>query len=1023
MSPLPLSADQERLWFLHHVDPGDPTFHLSHAARLSGPIDVSALTRAFQEIVGRHEALRARFPTVDGSPSQVIDAPGDFELETLTCEGPVDALVDELVTRPFDLARDRLLRVALIRLGAEEHALVLVAHHIVCDGRSIGILLNELAVLYEAFREGEPSPLPPLQTRWADFVRAETADGESLAYWKDQLADVPPLRLPTDHPRPAVAGTRSALYPYTIRKPLAARFSAVAAAARCTPFMALMAAYQVLLAANSGQHDFCVGFPTAGRDGQEDDQLIGYFANIAVLRADMSGDPTFLELMHRTRARLMTALRHQKLPLERLLTALDIERDLSRPPLFQTTFGMTYNASDQAIRLAGLQTDWLETGFTHSPYELKLDIFDHDGEWLMMLVYNRDLFDERTIDRFVRDYESLLSRIPDNPQVRLSQLTAPSGRERDQLIDEWNRTAPPARTLFPDLFQEQVGLRPDAIAVSCGPVRLTYAELDRRADELAAQLDVRPGDRVAVCLPRSVEALVTLLAVQRTGAAYVPLDPDYPAARLEFVLADCGASLVLASSETVTALPGHPVPTVLIDNPPAARPGFTRAGVCGADAAYVLYTSGSTGRPKGVAVPHAALGNLLAAMRDLIGATSQDVWLALTSLSFDISALELYLPLATGGRVEIADTDTAADGFRQVQLIQQAGITHVQATPSGWLILLECGLYDPALTALVGGEALSGELASRLRTATDRLFNVYGPTETTIWSTAWPAPANPAEVRIGGPIRGTQVYVTGDHLELVRRGVPGELLIGGAGVAHGYLGRPSLTAERFVPDPYGSAGGRLYRTGDRVRWHDDGSLEFLGRADNQVKLRGHRIELGEIEAACEAVPGVAAAVVAVHDENLVAYLVGDADPDGVRAALAERLPSYLVPAWFIRLEALPLTPNGKLDRRALPAPQAPETKFVPPSGDAEELVADIWRELLDLEQVSAADDFFRLGGHSLLAVRVTARLRAIAGVELPIMTMFTHRTVAELATVVEERLLKELSELSDEEAERLLDHP
>ncbi|GAA0435579.1 hypothetical protein Acor_55920 [Acrocarpospora corrugata] len=1017
---LPLSADQERLWFLHQVDPADPTFHLSHTARLIGQLDEPALARAVAEIVARHEALRARFPVVDGAPVQVIDPPGSFELEVLSGEEPVHALA----ARPFDLAGDRLLRVTLIRTGPEEHVLSVVVHHIVADGRSIGILLGELAALYSAFCKGEPGPLPPLPARWSDFVRAESAeaaDAEALAYWRDQLAGAPPLRLPTDRPRPAVASADSALVRRILRGPLVARFSAVAAAARCTPFMALMTAYQALLAAKSGQHDFCVGFPTAGRDGGEDDELIGYFASVSALRADLSGDPTFRELMHRTRARLLAGRRHRKLPLEGLLTALDIERDLSRPPLFQTTFGMTYDASDQAIRLAGLQTDWLEVGFTHSPYEVKLDLFEHGGEWLMMLVYNRDLFDADTIERFARDYEALLSRVADDPLVRLSQLTAPSGGERDRLIHDWNRVAPPARALFPDLFLEQVGLRPDAIAVSCGPERLSYAALDRRADELAARLDVRPGECVAVCLPRSVEALVALLAVQRTGAAYVPLDPAYPAARLEFVLADCGATLVLASRETAAVLPAHNVRTVLVDEP-ASAPEFRRVRVRGEDTAYVLYTSGSTGRPKGVAVPHSALGNLLAAMADLVGATPQDVWLALTSLSFDISALELYLPLATGGRVEIADAGTAADAFRQVRLIREAGVTHVQATPSGWRVLLEGGIGDPALTALVGGEALGGELAGRLRAAVGRLFNVYGPTETTIWSTAWPVPAVPGEVRIGGPIRGTQVYVVGDHLELVRQGVPGELVIGGAGVAHGYLARPALTAERFVPDPYGPPGGRLYRTGDRVRWREDG-LEFLGRGDGQIKLRGHRIELGEVESACESVPGVVAAVAAVHEENLVAYLVGDADPDDVRAELAGRLPAYLVPAWFIRLPALPLTPNGKLDRRALPAPHAPETRFVAPSGDAEELVAHIWCELLGLERVSAADDFFRLGGHSLLAVRVGARLWATTGVEIPILTIFTRRTVAGLAAELEERLMSELSELSEEEAERLLNRP
>ncbi|GIH21788.1 hypothetical protein Aph01nite_00980 [Acrocarpospora phusangensis] len=1022
MNTLPLSADQERLWFLHQVDPADPTFHLSHTARLAGPLDRSALARALTEIVARHESLRARFPAVDGSPAQVIDPPGGFAPAVLSHRGPVEPLVAELAARPFDLAADRLLRVTLIETGPEEHVLSVVVHHIVADGRSIGILLGELSTLYAAFSKGEPAPLPPLPGRWSDFVRAESDDAESLAYWKGQLADAPPLRLPTDHPRPSVASSDSALFPYKLRGPLVARFSVMAAAARCTPFMALMAAYQTLLAARSGQHDFCVGFPTAGRDGAEDDELIGYFATNVALRADLSGDPTFRELMHRTRSRLLAARRHRTLPLDRLLTALDIERDLSRAPLFQTTFGMTYEAGDQAIRLAGLETQWLESGFSHSPYELKLDIFENGGEWLMMLVYNRDLFDASTAERYARDFEALLSRVADDPLVRLSRLTAPAGEERDLLIHERNRVAPPATALFPDLFQAQVELRPSAPAVSCGPVRLTYAELDRRADELAARLRVRPGDHVAVCLPRSVEAVVALLAVQRTGAAYVPLDPGFPAARLEFVLADCGASLVLASAETAAVLPAHSVRTLMVDEPAEPEP-FQRVAVRGVDTAYVLYTSGSTGRPKGVAVPHGALGNLLAGMDDMVGATPQDVWLSLTSLSFDISALELYLPLATGGRVEIADAETAADGFRQIRQIQQAGVTHVQATPSGWRMLLDCGIAEPALTALVGGEALGGELASRLRAAVGRLFNVYGPTETTIWSTAWPVPAPPGNPLVGVPIRGTQVYVVGEHLELVRQGVPGELLIGGAGVAHGYLGRPALTAERFVPDPYGLPGGRLYRTGDVVRWRDEHGLEFLGRADNQVKLRGHRIELGEVEAACEAVPGVATAVAAVHEENLVAYLVGDADPEAVRAALAERLPAFLVPAWFIPLAALPLTPNGKLDRRALPTPQAPETIFVAPSGDAEELVADVWCELLSLDRVSATDDFFRLGGHSLLAVRVSARLRATVGVELPILTMFTHRTVRELAAALEELLLTELSDLSDEEAERLLNSP
>ncbi|WP_214102643.1 non-ribosomal peptide synthetase [Acrocarpospora catenulata] len=1020
MIELPLTAAQERVWFLQQVDPRDASYHLSHTTRLTGPIDPDLLARGLTAIVARHQALRARFPAGDGGPVQVIDPPWRVELTRVTLDGPAERLVSELVERPFDLAEGRLLRAWLVECGPDEHVLSLVTHHIVADGRSIGIIADELTTLYEAYRTGAEPDLPPLPVEYADVLTVEPESEESLAYWTGELTGAPPLELATDRPRPAVATSTSAHLLHALPDEVTGPFAALIARERCTVFMGLMAVYQVLLAGRSGQLDFCVGFPTAGRDKEELEQLVGYFSNTVVIRAELGGDPTFREILRRTRKRLLAGYRHQRVPFERLLAALDIERDLSRAPLFQTMFGMHHQTGGPGLQLSGVVCERADAGFGQTPYELKVDIFGLSGIWQLLLVYNKGLFDEATAVGYAQEFQELLARVGADPDLRLSELTAPTGAERERLLHGWNRTAPAATEPVLSLFDRQVRLRPAAIAVSSGDTRLSYAELDRRATDLAARLPVRPGDAVAVCLPRTAESLVALLAVQRTGARYVPIDPAYPASRISFVLEDCGASLVLATTETAGALPGHGLPTVLADDPPPAAFSFTPVAARGADTAYVLYTSGSTGRPKGVRVPHAALANLLADMAERVGSAPEHVWLGLTSLSFDISALELYLPLVTGGRLEIADAATSLDGFAQARLIKEAGVTHVQATPSGWRMLLDSGFRDTALTALVGGEALGAELARRLRASVGRLVNVYGPTETTIWSTSWEVPEQPAAVRIGGPIRATQVYVLDERLNPVRQGVPGELLIGGAGVAHGYHGRPALTAERFVPDPYGAPGGRLYRTGDLVRWRPGGELEFLGRNDNQVKVRGHRIELGEVEAACEAQPGVVQAVAAVHEENLIAYIVGEVSLGALSRALAGILPAHLVPARFIRLPKLPLTPNGKVDRKALPSPAALRAEFVPPRTDAEALVADVWSEVLAVPRVGAHDDFFRLGGQSLLAVRVAARLLAITGVELPILTMFTRRTVADLAIAVEEGLAAELAGMTDEEAERLL---
>ncbi|WP_204046411.1 non-ribosomal peptide synthetase, partial [Acrocarpospora phusangensis] len=846
-----MSLAQERLWFLHRLDPRDPSYHLFHVARLIGPVDPDRLAAALTQILTRHEVLRSRFPLRDGSPVQVVDPPEPFALELIFAAEP-DELVTARISQPFDLAAERLIRATLITSAPERFTLCLVVHHIVADAWSLGLLRQELALLY-----GGQEP-PPLPAQYADYLlEADTGAPKSLDYWTDILVDAPPLNLPADRPRPPVATTSGGHVQRSLPESLLQAVDRFSAVERCTPFMVLMAAYQALLAGRSGGTDISVGFATAGRRKVEYEPLIGLFANTLVLRGDLSGDPTFRQILRQTRSRLLAAYRHLDVPFDQLLTALDVARDQSRTPLFQAMFGL-FNLANPTLTLPGVTTEHVEPDFPHATHELRFAVYEKG----MLAVYNTDLFDRETIQRYVAGYHDILERVIREPEIRLSRLTAPRGDELDLVLHGWNQTAPGVSGTFDAMFAAQVAARPDALALICGEDRLTYAELDRRVTDLSARIPAGRGDLVAVQLPRSTDLLVALLAVQRTGAAYVPLDPDYPPARLAFVLADSGAKPLFPpppdpDSPDAGAIqdpdsprdPGAALnpratqdpnsarefgaartpsatqdlnfardigaarnPSAIQDlnfawdigaarNPSPAQEPQAAAGVAGAspkfrpsagDAAYVLYTSGSTGRPKGVTVPHSALTNLLAAMADQLGSGAGDVWLAATSLAFDISALELYLPLVTGGTVVLAESTEAPALAR---LIRAEGVTHVQATPSGWRALLDAGFHGPGLVALAGGEALPASLARELRPRVGRLVNVYGPTETTIWSTSWEVPDNPDEIRIGSPIGGTRCYIVDEHLDPLPIGVPGELLIGGSGVALGYLGRPSLTAD------------------------------------------------------------------------------------------------------------------------------------------------------------------------------------------------------------------------------------
>ncbi len=793
---------------------------------------------------------------------------------------------------------------------------------------------------------------------------------------------------PTGPVRPCVPA-RGESYVFDVPRTLLDQLGDLARAERCTPFTVLLAAYQVLLSRHSGQRDICVGVPVLGRDDPATEGVVGYFAETLVLRGDLSGDPTFRGLLRATWSRLLGGFARGAVPFEDILagSTAGTDRDRSRTPLFQALL-MHLRVDDDRLRLGDLDIESFDDQRHFAKTDIELNIFEGPAKVTGVFTYDSALFTGATIDRLARRLIVLLSDVLARPGARLSELRLIDDAEHADLLGRWNNTAiaePPG--LAPDLFAAQVRATPDAIAVTFEGRDVTYRELDAEVDRVASLLRGR-GPLIAVSLHRGPDMVAALLGVWRAGAAYLPLDPDYPADRIALIVADSGADAVLTSRDLAGRFGDR---SVLIDEVPSqSTPPPIRLAE---DVAYVLYTSGSTGRPKGVAVPHRALAAFLHAMATILGPQSERHWLAMTSLSFDISGLELYLPLTRGGRVVIAGDEETRDGAALVRLIDVAGVTDVQATPSGWRMLLEWGFASPSVDALVGGEALPLPLATELRTRVRRLINVYGPTETTIWSAYWTVPARPRDVSIGSPIPGTRLHILDADGGLAPIGVPGELCIAGDGVAHGYLGRPALTAERFVPDPYGPAGSRLYRTGDRARRLGDGRIEFLGRTDNQIKLRGHRIELGEIEAVLAAHPGVRAAVVAVREETLVAYAETDATADDLIAHARAALPPYMVPGAVVILDALPLTPNGKVDRTALPAVGHRRTDaYVAPRTPGEQRVAAVFAEVLGVERVGAYDDFFALGGHSLLAAKVLARLGDIAVREL-----FDHPTVAGFA--------------------------
>jgi len=1045
---LPLSFAQQRLWFLTQLEPASPWYNMPVAVRFQGPLAPPVLARAAAEILRRHESLRTTFARAGAEPVQVVSPPGPFTLPVIGLEeipaagAEVQRLVAAEAGRPFDLERGPLWRLRALRLAADDHVVTMTMHHIVSDGWSIGVLLHELTVLYAAFARGEESPLPPLPVQYPDFAVWQRAwlSGDVLAaqigYWRERLSGpLPVLELPLDRPRPPLQTFRGARLPLAIPAGLAERLRALSQGRGATLFMLLLAAFKTLLRRYTSQEDLLVGAPIAGRNRSELEGLIGFFVNTLVLRTDLSGNPCFAELLDRVRETTVGAYAHQDLPFEKLVEEVRPGRDLARSPLFQVMLGLENSPTPTvaAPAASGLALTPLATESGASRFEWTLFLTEVGGGIGRIggsLEYNTDLFDATTVRRMVGHFANLLAAAADAPAEPISRLRLLSAGEASQLLVEWTETARDFALDRPvhARVAAQAARTPDAPAVTSAGETLSYGELDLRANRLAhrlRRLGVGPEVPVGIYLERSLALPVALLAVWKAGGAYVPLDPAYPPERLSYMLEDSAAPVVLTQGSLLKGVPASSALPVCLDQEDLGGESAEEPGVPASpeSLAYVLYTSGSTGRPKGVQIAHGALVNFLESMRERPGLAAADRLLAVTSVSFDIAGLELYLPLVAGARVEIAGRALAADGPQLLSRLREA--TVLQATPSAWRLLLDAGWTGRAdgmgLKALCGGEALPPKLAGEVAARAGSLWNLYGPTETTVWSATRRVGPEVGEgrgpVAIGRPIANTQIYVVDPDLRPVPLGVRGELLIGGTGLARGYFGRPDLTAERFVPDPFaaapGAAGARLYRTGDLARWRAGGELEFLGRLDRQVKLRGFRIELGEVEAALGQHPAVRAAVALVRedvqgDQRLTAYVVADGPvPAGgeLRRHLRAKLPESMVPSAFVVLPELPLLPNGKVDRKALPAPEGERPDLAAPftvaKGRLEGALAAVWRSVLGVERVGVDDNFFDLGGHSLLLAEVHHKLRESLpddlGSRLTMVELFQYPTIAALA--------------------------
>jgi amino acid adenylation domain-containing protein len=1086
---LPLSFAQQRLWFLDQLEGPSATYNIPGALRLTGPLDGRALEQAFNEIVRRHETLRTTFATMDGKPIQVIAPTLTILLPVVDLQhlsedeqaAAVKHLTIEQAQRPFDLATGPLIRATLLkianrkpqtpasRFGASasnpEHILLFTMHHIVSDGWSFGVLTRELTALYAAFSADQPSPLPELAIQYADFAvwQREWLNGrileDQLGYWKQQLTGAPTLlELPTDRPRPPVQTFRGSALHFEIDQDLTERLEALSLQAGASLFMTLYAAFAVLLSRYSGQEDIVIGSPIANRNRRELEPLIGFFVNTLALRADLSGNPTFRELLDRVRQVTLNAYAHQDLPFERLVDKLQPERNLSHSPLFQVTF-VLQNAPLSPLELPGLSIAPVDLERATAKFDLNLSLRETAQGLAGTAEYNTDLFDRDTIARTVKHFQTLLVGIAatqESPDQKISNLPLLDEAEQRQLLVEWNNTQARYQKdkCIHELFEAQVEATPDAMAVVLEDQHLTYRELNQRANQLAHYLQglgIGPGVLAGVYTERSLDMIVGLLGVLKAGGGYVPLDPDYPQERLAFILEDFAQAspgtvpVVLTQARLKLRVPQQ-IHSQLVcldaDWPNIARHSQENpvSDVTPDNLAYAIYTSGSTGQPKGVMIAHRGVCNLAEAQIEIFDIQSDSRVLQFASFSFDATVSEVFTALCSGATLFLGTTEALLPGTSLSRLLCEQAITCVTLPPS-ILAVMPAEELTALHTLVVAGEACPPHLAERW-SGGRRFLNAYGPTEASVCATAFEYAGHSPRLPIGQPIANTQIYILDQHLQPVPIGRPGELHIAGVSLARGYLNRPKLTAEKFIPNPFSvEPGTRLYKSGDLARYLPDGNIEFLGRLDHQVKLRGFRIELGEIETSLTWHPAVQGAVVLLREDRpgrkqLVAYVVpakghqalhdDDAsrvelwpsyekllarDDDGkknysgsllssVRHYLEEKLPDYMVPSAFVFLDELPMTPNGKVDRRALPAPDGTrpelEATFVMPQTETERALATIWQKVLEVDKVGIHDNFFDLGGHSLLIIKVHSKLQKVFERDLSIVEMFKYPTISAL---------------------------
>jgi amino acid adenylation domain-containing protein len=1031
--PAPLSFAQHRLWYLDQFNAHRSAYNVTKALHIEGRLDGEALQKALDALVIRHEILRTTYHHEDATPFQTV---GEARAVELSCfdwresglsarDEKVRRLLEDQARRPFDLTSDLMMRAAWVQLDAEEHVLLVTFHHIAADAWSLGIVFPELEEFYKVYSLGREPQLRPLPIQYADYAaweRERLSDGaiqQDLDYWKNKLAGAQAvLDLPTDRPLRAERAMRGAIAQRTLPEPVCTALKRMAGREGATFFVVLLAAFETLLHRYSGQTDFCIGSPITGRNKAETEGLVGFFLNTLVFRCDFSDAPSFREVIRRVRETALEAFAHQEAPFDRLVETLHPQRRAAHSPLFQVMF-VLQDAQTHKLNLTGKEARVFEVDLGAARFDLHLTAQDTGKGLHCCLEYDTDLFDRATAERMLGHFETLLLGVLEDPGRPVAAAPILTGSERQQLLVDWTDTARPYSPLcVHELVRQHAARNPGAPAVVYEGHTLTYGDLQRRSELLAGRLraiGVRNGTLVGLFVERSLEAVVAMLAVLTAGAAYVPLDPAYPKERLAFMVEDGGVEVLLTQSHLKKDLPA-PVANVIDLNQfdwDGEGEAIDLPAVPQNSLSYVLYTSGSTGKPKAVAIEHSALVNLLESIRRETGFSESDRLLAVSSLSFDITELDIYMPLISGACFTLASREAVADGNRLAKLLETSRSTFMQATPATWRMLVEAGWQGKAdLKILSGGERLPRALANQLLERSRGVWNAYGPTETTIYSTIVKVEAGEDRLSVGRAIGNTQLYVLNSHLQPNPIGVFGELYIGGDGLAREYLFRPELTAEKFIANPFGP--GRLYKSGDVMRWRADGGLDFLRRLDDQVKLRGFRIELGEIEAALARHPAVQAVCALIREDSpgdpyIAAYYVAEtgqaASHQELREYLRKHLPEFMVPARFVALERFPLTPNRKIDRKALPAP--PVEKLVVaaaalPQTPIQQLIAEVWGKALGIDGIGLGDNFFDLGGHSLLSVQVIRDLRRRTGVLLTPRDM-VFQSLGQLAALYEER--------------------